>query len=286
MKLKTLRNTELGDINCYDADSTRYILKEIIDLKTYDNDLFHYSDNPTIIDVGGNIGIFSLYFAKKLPTAKIISIEPIADNYRALSANIASSQYRDRITPINYGLSDFESPEEVVFHYYPNTSVLSTMNKVIIEDGFFKHQNVDTAKIFFRKIRSRINPIKYHFNMLLLSIPWVSAKLYKAMVSNFSKTISVRCQMTNLSSVIEKHGLSHIDLLKIDAEGAEVNILNGIAQEHWPMIRQVVMEVHHRDFVPVIRGLLEKHGFHKILLEDDDFAGEDIEKFQKLYAIR
>jgi hypothetical protein len=36
-------------------------------------------------------------------------------------------------------------------------------------------------------------------------------------------------------------------LLKVDVEGDELNVLLGIDAAHWPMIRQVVVEVHDVD---------------------------------------
>jgi FkbM family methyltransferase len=50
--------------------------------------------------------------------------------------------------------------------------------------------------------------------------------------------------ITTLSCFIRKNALDRIDLLKIDAEGCEVDILNGIEADHWPLILQLAMEVH------------------------------------------
>ena len=48
------------------------------------------------------------------------------------------------------------------------------------------------------------------------------------------------CALTTLSGVIRKEQLRHIDLLKIDVEGAELDVLRGVDAEHWPRIRQVL----------------------------------------------
>lgn len=44
---------------------------------------------PLILDLGANIGLASLYFAKHWPKARVIAVEPAADNYRLLCDNIA-----------------------------------------------------------------------------------------------------------------------------------------------------------------------------------------------------
>lgn len=47
------------------------------------------------------------------------------------------------------------------------------------------------------------------------------------------------CSMCTVSDLIREHALARIDLLKIDVEGAELDVLRGITPEHWGLIRQV-----------------------------------------------
>jgi len=60
-------------------------LKEIYKFETN-------SKNVIIIDCGANIGLASIYFKMKLPSAKIISFEPDPDIFNALKKNISSQQ--------------------------------------------------------------------------------------------------------------------------------------------------------------------------------------------------
>ncbi|MEA5363539.1 FkbM family methyltransferase [Amycolatopsis sp., V23-08] len=48
-------------------------------------------------------------------------------------------------------------------------------------------------------------------------------------------------------------------LLKVDVEGAEADVLAGIAETDWPRIRQVVLETQHAG--PHLRALLAARGF-------------------------
>ena len=58
--------------------------------------------NPKIIfDIGGNIGITSIYLAKLFPDSLIYSFEPMPENFEILQKNI--SQYKN-IRAFNYGL--------------------------------------------------------------------------------------------------------------------------------------------------------------------------------------
>ncbi|MEN3358258.1 MAG: hypothetical protein V7637_2240, partial [Mycobacteriales bacterium] len=57
-----------------------------------------------------------------------------------------------------------------------------------------------------------------------------------------------------------------VDLLKIDAEGAEVDVLRGIDPAHWPLIEQVVMEVQDLDDrLDAARELLTEHGMPPVI---------------------
>jgi len=44
-----------------------------------------------VIDAGANVGYSVAYFAQNYPGAKIVAIEPEADNYVVLSKNIAKA---------------------------------------------------------------------------------------------------------------------------------------------------------------------------------------------------
>ena len=48
------------------------------------------------------------------------------------------------------------------------------------------------------------------------------------------------CRMCTVSDLIKNHALDCIHLLKIDVEGAELDVLRGIAPEHWGRIHQVI----------------------------------------------
>lgn len=50
--------------------------------------------------------------------------------------------------------------------------------------------------------------------------------------------------MTTVSDIVQDHGLSKIDLLKIDVERAELDVLLGISNTDWQLISQVALEVH------------------------------------------
>jgi hypothetical protein len=84
---------------------------------------------------------------------------------------------------------------------------------------------------------------------------------------------------------MHSHAIQRIDLLKIDAEYAEWDILQGIEDRHWSSIRQVVMELHDiDDRLKKTKNLLQQQGFSNITaMQQDIFAKTNI---YQLYAIR
>jgi FkbM family methyltransferase len=73
----------------------------------YDIKLISLPKNPTIIDLGGHIGTFSIYIARILKDkCRIYTYEPDTDNYSLLVKNIALNKIKT-IFPKNMAISDY-----------------------------------------------------------------------------------------------------------------------------------------------------------------------------------
>lgn len=60
----------------------------------------------TILDVGANIGLYSIRFAKRFPTARVYAFEPMPTSHAFLQRNVAANAVGDRVSCFNYGLSE------------------------------------------------------------------------------------------------------------------------------------------------------------------------------------
>lgn len=81
-----------------------------------------------ILDIGANIGWYSLLFSKRLPQSQIYAFEPIQDTYKNLVININLNK-SDNIFPLNIGVS--EKKGSLTYYYFPEGSVLASEKNLI-----------------------------------------------------------------------------------------------------------------------------------------------------------
>jgi FkbM family methyltransferase len=85
------------------SSSDMILIYEILLQSKYKSEYFFPNEiNPKVIfDIGGNIGITSIYLSSIFPDAKIYTFEPIPDNFEILKKNI---QNYNNIEVFNFGL--------------------------------------------------------------------------------------------------------------------------------------------------------------------------------------
>lgn len=77
-------------------------------------------DKSVILDIGANIGWYSLVMGKKFPNSKIYAFEPLQDIFNYLASHIDINKISN-ITAVNLGVSDKSG--ESSFYVDPNNSV-------------------------------------------------------------------------------------------------------------------------------------------------------------------
>ncbi|CAB9531302.1 Inherit from NOG: Methyltransferase [Seminavis robusta] len=244
------------NVFAHDKGETELIYEEIW---TYDSyfqcDKLKLEPGATVLDVGGNTGLFSLYAKqdKCNNDATIYAFEPIPSTYRILKANgdrhFDAEQGNAKFHALNYGLSSKDG--EITFWHHPHQCGWTTSDKEMDEKrNQDLYQNLPT-------ITDEI--VKKPENWWLRWFPrslvlWGARQFAHAMV----KTQPITCQVRTLSSVIDEYKISNIDLVKVDVEGAELDVLQGIRDDHWPRIQQFTMEVEGHTLKPIQQLLTEK----------------------------
>ena len=163
----------------------------------------------TIVDCGAYIGGFSLLCTKLFPKARIIAVEPDADNFRILQENVGDNP---QISCVKAAI-------------WPNDGRLAIRDigegewgRTVIEDS-----DGDIEGIF-------------------------------------------------IPSLMERFGIDHIDLMKLDIEGSELDLFEANPQTWIDRTDILSIETHERlrpGSNPVVRDTMAELGFHHVESEED-----------------
>jgi FkbM family methyltransferase len=212
-----------GDLTMFASSAleARYQHQEIFKERCYGE--IRLPPRALVVDVGANIGLFTLFLKQGHPDATIIAFEPVPESAHLLRKNIELHHLSDvTVHQVALGSSrEIDAP----FTYYPALPGNSTQHPEL--------------KQLQQTIMARTHPAR-----------WVS-RLHQGC----AMTVAVE----RLSTYLDDDRA--VDLLKVDVEGAELDVLLGIDARHWPLIRQVVMEVQDLDGrLGDVCDLLKRHG--------------------------
>lgn len=87
-----------------------FIFSEIFEHQCY---RFPISSPSTILDLGANIGMASIYFSRQYPQAQIACVEPIGDNLRLLRNNLAMNDVKAYIFSAAIDVADGKAVMEL-----------------------------------------------------------------------------------------------------------------------------------------------------------------------------
>lgn len=238
------------------------IYDDIFEKRVYTRQGITLRDGDTVFDVGGNIGLFTVFVALHWPAARIWTFEPAPPLFNILSANAAP--YGERVHLLNCGLSS--QPGEAELTFYPHTSGMSS----------FYPDELEEREALRTLIHNEMARGKEGVEDLL--------KYEDELLAERFRRETLTCRLRTLSEVIREEGVSRIDLIKIDVEKSEMDVLAGLDEEDWPKLQQAVLEVHDLgDRLKEVSELFRAHGFNVALEQDDLYRGSDR---WNVYAVR
>ncbi|KAI1264424.1 amino acid adenylation domain-containing protein [Xylariaceae sp. FL1019] len=207
-------------------EEPRFIYSEIFIDHCYD--VAPLPDDAFIVDAGGNIGLFSLYMKSKYPQSRILAVEPAPTNFDMMTKNLELHGAAQGVETHQCALGSTDGEGELTF--YPNLPGNSTL----VPDIRNKQRSFMARMVGAEKVE----------------------KLYGG-----AQAINV--PIKRLSHLLKDcEGLSKIDLLKIDVEGVELEVLEGIDDEHWAMVANVALELNKSGGkLESIEALLRSKGF-------------------------
>lgn len=211
-------------VNAYEVDfSVHEIFSE--DLAAHGLSL---PADGTYLDVGANIGLFSLYLRDHCPGGRIIGFEPMPEAFAALEANMAA--LRPPGVAVQLALGD--QPGWAEFDYFPGIAALSTQNREVgqklsagLRQLLGSDGDSDVQEVLDKSGAAAIG----HDQVFL---------------DHLFQRQTVRAEIDTLSAQMRGHAIDRVDLLKIDTEGAEREVLAGLDEDDWAKITQMMIEVH------------------------------------------
>ena len=246
------------EICCIDRLTADYIYNEIFVENVYFKNGIEVKSGDVVLDVGANIGLFSLYLMYEVPGVHVYAFEPVPQIFDVLESNLAD--YREQVTVFNYGLS--HSDEMAEFNYYPGVSGDSTRNPFIWERKRNDYVNNYHETVCTTHPAARMVP------------PFLRPFVVERGLRRLYRPVKVQCRLKTLSSVISDENIDVINLLKIDAENAEWDVLMGIDEKDWSRIQQLTIEVHEHieggeNMGQRISDFLSRHGFSVTIDKSD-----------------
>ena len=222
----------------YNKSELKFLYEEIFTDKIYFQHGITIPDNGCVVDIGANLGMFTVCANMVAKDVKIYSFEPLPPTFELLNLN--SSLYKNKTKVFNCGISSKE--ESVTFTYYPNATILSSRYT----------DNSDVTET----VRQFIHSSEEYDNNK------ITDEDIQHILEDRLVTQDFECKLKTLSQIIREEGIEQIDLLKIDVEGSEIDVIEGIDDSDWKKIKQVVLEVHDsNNRLDFVMGLLKKHNF-------------------------
>ena len=210
--------------NRWSVGEAHYLYHEIFTHDDYLAGLPPLRPGSVVVDAGANIGFFALRVARACPGVRLIALEPAPDTCALLRHNLAAA-----------GLVDAEV-RQVALGEQAGWSRLTV----------FRHLPANSTT------RPDQKPVQWTASMRSLEPEQADAML---------ATEVVEVEVVRLSDVLPAD-ITAVDLLKIDVEGAELDVLCGLAEDDWPLIAHVVVEVHDVDGrLAAVVDLLGARGF-------------------------
>lgn len=171
------------------GDEPLYTFREIFEKPFYFGpDFYKPSASDVVIDIGANIGFFTLYLNQRAPGINVHCFEPAELTFERLRVNVQLNGLESRTRLHQYAVSGRNGSAYLAHHAH------SVERSLLRESG-------DAA-------------------------------------------VAEQVETLTLARALEVCGVDRVDLLKIDIEGAEVELVLDSKPDTWRQVERVVLEFH------------------------------------------
>ncbi|WP_394821758.1 FkbM family methyltransferase [Pendulispora albinea] len=241
---------------------TLHFYDDIFEHRSYVKHGIRIPDGGCVLDVGGNIGLFTVFAHGEAKDVRIFTFEPAPPLVQIIRRNV--QQHGIRATVFDFGLSNRE--RSAPFTFYPHSAGMSSFHP----DDAEERRNLKAIMDNQRKGGdAKAGEIGAH-EAELLDVRFA--------------TVTFDAKLRRLSDVLREHAIERVDLMKVDVQKSELEVIEGIEEADWPKFSQIVLEAHDENGrVGALTERFERHGFTVIAEQDALYAGTNI---YNIYAIR
>lgn len=266
------------------VDESRFVYNEVFVDKAYLRHGVTILDGDCILDVGANVGMFSLFASLQASNLRILAFEPIPVIREVLERNLSSGTLPENqsieIQP--FGISHSPGSHDIAF--FPMAPANSTC--------YLDEKRAESTVLSAHTPVSQV----WKYNRLAavglaLCIPPLRRYLIrKHLERSFRNPTIYHSEFITLDQVIKSHAIEKIDLLKIDVEGSEMDVLAGLSIENWQRVDQLVVEISpaFSQRISSLQDELSQRGFQHIAIETMGFNRfvPESGSTSSLYAVR
>lgn len=241
-----------------------YLYQEIFEQGCYERHGIELPRAAVVIDVGANVGLFSLRVLKRAPDATVYCVEPAPPTFACLVKNLASFPGAHALNAAL--MSEARSFEMAFYPHTPGNSTLYPENKP--EELRQFAQSASLKQVWdTNKLAAVLLGVVYPFRRRLAEIA------FKRMLHG---KLTFDCQAMTLNQLFVERHLTSVDLLKVDVEGAEPEVFAGLSDAHLGSVRQLVVEISpaNKAWIPGFEARLRAAGFERVLLESIVAGGD------------
>ncbi|WP_394839057.1 FkbM family methyltransferase [Pendulispora rubella] len=241
---------------------TKHFYDDIFAHRSYVKHGIVIPDGGCVLDVGGNIGLFTVFAHTEAKNVRIFTFEPAPPLFEIIQRNVGL--HGIRATVLNVGLSNAE--RQAPFTFYPHSAGMSSFHPDEAEERHNLKTIIENQRRGGDEHAGQMDPYAEE----LLDVRF--------------EAVHFTAKLRRLSDVIREQKIERIDLMKVDVQKCELEVIEGIDDADWPKFSQIVLEAHDVDGrVQALTDVFERHGFSVIAQQDELYVGTNI---FNIYAIR
>lgn len=231
----------------------------------------------TVFDIGANVGVFAEQTATRCAgDVSLYCFEPVPPIFERLERQFRTSpMLRDtRHQLINAGLTASPSQATILFSYFRRLPTDSTYNLADKRLQFLAAFETAGARAHERCEDLLPAPFGRWLGTLVerLVAGLPTGPVGQWMTDVVTGRTEIECAVTTLNRVVRDYDVNRIDLMKIDVEGAEIDVIRGGDASTWGRVQQLVLEGHSSNGrLGEVTAFLGAHGLkvHRVVRPGD-----------------